>query len=212
MFIPRQPVIENQFCKYAAQTDVTTGVGASLCEAGAVLYLDDSAADQDAIVKRYSTRDAGGYDNAPFGLAMQRVKTGYHAVMPTGAVMPGDLGSSDVIAQASYNSNGEINGTGRAPLAVAHLGIWDTTHYVCKHSDDTVDDGNHMKPGQSLYAACNNGSRVTNHDTTATDDSLDYERINSDVVAKVVVGASAGQCSANIANTTLYPIKIKLLV
>lgn len=212
MFIPRQPVLENQFCKYAAQTDVTTGIGAALCEAGAVVYLDSSAANQDAIVKRYSTFAAGDSGNAPFGLAMQRVKTGYHSVMPTGAVMPGDLGSSDVIAQPSYDASGNINGTSQAPLAVAHLGIWDTTHYVCEHTDNTVADGNHMKPGQSLYAACNNGSKVTNVATTATDDSLDYERINTDVVAKVVVGASAGQCSANIANTTLYPIKIKLVV
>jgi hypothetical protein len=69
-----------------------------------------------------------------------------------------------------------------------------------------------MKPGQSLYIACNNGSKVTNKAVTASGDTLNYERLTTDVVAKVVVGASAGQCSANIANTTLYPIKIKLLV
>jgi len=212
MFIPRQPVLENQFCKFASQTNTTTGIGASLCEAGAVLYLDSSATNQEAIVKRYSTYAAGDSSNAPFGFAEQRVKTGYHSVMPTGAVLPGDLGSSDAIAQPSYDSSGDINGTNAVPLGVAHMGIWETTHYVCEHTENTVTDGNHMKPGQSLHIACNNGSKVTNNTDTATDDTLDYERLTIDVVAKVVTGASAGQCSANIANSTLYPIRIKLLV
>lgn len=212
MFIPRQPVLENQFCKFASQTDTTTGIGASLCEAGAVVYLDSSATGQDAIVKRYTTYAAGTSGNAPFGFAEQRVKTGYHSVMPTGATLPGDLGSSDAIAQPSYDANGNVNGTAAVPLAVAHLGIWETTHYVCEHTANVVTDGNHMKPGASLYVACNNGSKVTNSTDTASGDTLDYERLTTDVVAKVVVGASAGQCSANIANTTLYPIKLKLLI
>lgn len=210
MFIPRQPVVENQFCKFGS-TSTETGIGAALCEAGAVLYLDEDADNQDAIVKRFTTFVADN-DKVPFGLSMQRAKTGYHSIMPTGATLPGDLGSSDVIAQPTYDSSGNVNGTAPAPMAVAHLGIWDTTFYVAKHTANTVADGDHMKPGQSLYAVANNNGKVTNHATTATDDTLDYERINTSVVAKVMVGASAGQCSANISNSTLYPIRVKLLV
>lgn len=210
MFIPRQPVLENQFCKYGAQTTVTTGVGAALCEAGAVVYLDDTAANQEAIVYRF-----GAYATAsktPFGFAMQRVKTGYHSILPTGSVLPGDLGSSDAIAAPSYDTAGAINGTAKVPVAVAHLGIWETTHYTCPNTANVVADGSHMKPGQSLYVACNNNGKVTNSTDTATGDTLTYERISTDVVAKVVSGANAGKCSANIANTALYPIRIKLLV
>lgn len=210
MFIPRQPVVENQFCKYGS-TNVDTGVGAVVCDAGAVLYLDENAAGQDAIVKRFTTH-ADDNDKVPFGVSLQRVKTGYHNVMPTGATLPGDLGSSDVIAQPTYDSSGNIDGTAPAPLGVAHLGIWDTTFYICEHAGNVVSDPNHMKPGQSLYAVANNNGRLTNHGTTASNDNLNYERINTSVVAKVIIGASPGQCSANISNSTLYPIRIKLLV
>lgn len=210
MFIPRQPVVENQFCKYGAQTTVATGVGAALCEAGAVVYLDDTATNQEAIVYNF-----GAYATAskvPFGFAMQRVKTGYHSILPTSSVLPGDLGSSDAIAAPSYDSTGAINGTAKVPLAIAHLGIWETTFYTCPNTANVVSDGDHMKPGASLFVACNNGGRVTNSTDTASGDTLTYERLTTDVVAKVVSGASAGKCSANIANTALYPIRVKLLL
>jgi hypothetical protein len=216
MFIPRQSVLENQFTKYAAQTATgAAGVGGVVAYAGAVVHLVAAATNQDAIVTAFSTYALKPSDSDlnPFGFAMQKVKTGYHQVHPTGFYMPGDLGSSDVIAQPSYDANGTVNGTVATPLAVAHLGIWDTTHYVCEHTANVVTDGNHMKPGQSLYVACNNASKVTNVATAASGDTLDYENLlDTVVVAKVVVGASAGQCSANIANSTLYPIRIKLLV
>lgn len=216
MFIPRQTVVENQYCKYQAQTaTAAAGIGGVVAYAGAVVHLVAAATNQEAIVAAYSTYAAKPSDSdlAPFGFLMQKVKTGYHQVHPTGFYMPGDLGSSDVIAQPSYNGSGAVTGTVATPAGVAHLGIWETTHYVCAHSANVVSDGNHMKPGQSLYVATNNASKVTNVSTASSGDSLDYENlIDTVVVAKVVTGASAGQCSANIANTTLYPIRIKLLV
>jgi hypothetical protein len=129
MFIPRHPVVENQFCSFAAQAADATGVGGVLCYAGAVLYLDKAATNQEAIVKAYTTYAAEptGDDLTAFGFAMQKVKSGYHQVHPAGFMMPGDLGSSDVIAQPAYTS-GSIAGTKEAPLGVAHLGIWDTVH------------------------------------------------------------------------------------
>jgi hypothetical protein len=229
MFIPRHPVVENQFCSYGTSTMTgSAGVGGVLCYAGSVLWLDEDATNQEPIVYRYdtyaslsnkqvwnSTLTSGTLsttEKVPFGFAMQKVKTGYHQVHPTGFSMPGDLGSSDVIAQPSYSSTGTIQGTKPAPLGVAHLGIWDTVHYVCEHSANVVSTGNEMLPGQYLYVAANNSGKVTNHATNATDDSLDYEDLLDVTVARVVKGASAAKCSANIANTTLYPIRIKLLI
>lgn len=217
MFIPRHPVVENQFCSYGTQTDTSTaGIGGVICYAGAVLYLDDGATNEEAVVFKYTTyavyNALNTSEKIPFGFAMQKVKTGYHQVHPAGFMMPGDLGSSDVIAQPTYDTSGNVTGTKEAPLGVAHLGIWDTVHYVCEHTTNTVTDGNHMKPGQQVFTACNNHSKVTNCTDTASDDTKDYERLNTTAVGRVVKGASADKCSANIANTTLYPIRMKILI
>lgn len=223
MFIPRQPVIENQFCQYGPQTATgSAGIGGVICYAGAVVYLDAASTNAEAIVYRYNTYatdiDAGSQtkltaaEQIPFGFAMQKVKTGYHQVHPAGYYMPGDLGSSDVIAQPTYNASGAIVGTKAAPMGVAHLGIYDTVHYTCANTTGTVADGAHMKPGDLLYAGCNCGSRVTNVADVATDDTKDYKAIVNTIVGRVMRGASAAKCTANIANTTLYPIRIKLLV
>ena len=54
MFIPRHPVVENQFCQFAT-TSGTAGIGGVVAYAGAVCYLDQDAAFQDAIVDIYRT-------------------------------------------------------------------------------------------------------------------------------------------------------------
>jgi len=198
MFIPRHSVVENQFCQFAT-TSGTGGVGGVVAYAGSVCYLVSTATNQDAIVNIYSTvAPSDTEERMPFGFLMQKVKMGYHNVHPTGFMMPGDLGSSDVIAQPSYDSSGNINGTKQAPVGVAHLGIWDTVHY-------TVDTPNTdpMLPGERLYTAGDGYSRVTNGT---------YLTNVTDVVARVVKGASAPQVYATTQNTTLYPIRIKLLI
>ena len=218
MFIPRHPVIENQFCSYAENTSFgTAGVGGVICYAGAVLYLVEAATNEEPMVRRYnlsSDEPADTDERAPFGFAMQKVKVGYHQVHPAGFMMPGDLGSSDVIAQPHYSTAGAIDGHKSAPLAVAHLGVWDTVHYRCKHASGTVTDGDHMKPGQMLYVAANAGGAVTNYNSASGDDLDKGERLTNvtTIVARVLKGASAAKCSANIGNTTLYPIRIKLSV
>ena len=212
MFIPRHPVVENQFCSYQAQTGDATGVGGVLSYAGAVLYLIEGATNQEAIVAKMI------YDGSPFtpfGFSMQKVKSGYHQVHPAGFMMPGDLGSSDVIAQPSYSS-GAINGTKEAPVGVAHLGIWDTVHYTAVGTGTGATDivpTAAVLPGTSLYAA-NDEAKVTNTATPAANaaDLSTGENVSTVVVAKVVKGASVAKATANIANTTLYPIRIKLLI
>lgn len=206
MFIPRHPVVENQFCSYG-ESAAATGIGGVIAYAGSVVYLDPDAINQEPIVFKM----AHGETELPFGFAMQKVKTGYHQVHPSGFTMPGDLGSSDVIAQPKYTSAGVIDGTKTAPLGVAHLGIWDTVHYTTQGGAAAATA---MKPGQALRAAADE-AKVTNDVTNAsdgTDIAGEYVTGVITTVAKVVKGASAAKASANINNTTLYPIRIKLLV
>ena len=216
MFIPRHPVIENQFCKYAAQTNDTAagGVGGVIAYAGAVLYLKSDATNEESEVNRYGTHTeyvalgSGSPQKVPFGFSMQKVKTGYHQVHPTGYMIPGDLGSSDVIAQAAYDgSTGAITGTKEVPVGVAHLGIWDTTHYI-------VESGDEMSPGDMLYVAANAESKVTNStsDVADGDEATAGKRFDNNLVARVLRGASSGKVTANRANTVLYPIRIKLMI
>lgn len=209
MFIPRHSVVENQFCSYA-ESDAfgSAGIGGVVAYAGSVVYLDPTAANEEPMVKAM----AGVVTEAPFGFMMQKVKVGYHNVHPTGFVMPGDLGSSDAIAQPLYASNGSISGHKSVPVGVAHLGIFDTVHYICEGAAGTASVK--MTPGQSLYAAAFQG-RVTNstNSTPATDDDGETgTRASNTAVARVMKGASLAKCQANMDNVTLYPIRVKLLV
>ncbi len=215
MFIPRHPVVENQFCSYDA-SNVSTGVGGVVCYAGSVVYLKQNATNQEPIVIKMNL------DADPFGFAMQKVKTGYHQVHPTGFSMPGDLGSSDVIAQPSYDSNGDISGTKEAPLGVAHMGIWDTVHYTClKTSALLVSTPTAaILPGQALYPAADE-AKVTNSTVASSGDATantgdvgtgDAIGGTSYQVGVVVKGVSVAKAAANINNTTLYPIRIKILI
>jgi hypothetical protein len=82
--------------------DVTQGDGTE--SAGCVVYL---SGDQKVAC-------VSGTTNLPYGFLMQNVKAESSA-HPTGFRLPGDLGSSDAF-------------TGD-PVAVAHLGLYDTTYY-----------------------------------------------------------------------------------
>lgn len=214
MFIPRHPVVENQFCSYGAQTGTAAaGVGGVVAYAGSVIYLDPTATNQEPIVYKL----AHGVAEEAFGFAMQKVKTGYHQVHPTGFMMPGDLGSSDVIAQPDYDANGAITGTKEVPMGVAHLGIWDTVHYTCAMTASVIGSGDNMNPGDALYPAADeakvtNNASVTSVGTAATDKANGSRIGTLAQVGVVVKGASLAKCQANFNNTTLYPIRIKLLV
>jgi hypothetical protein len=214
MFIPRHPVVENQFCSYGEQTaSAGAGIGGVIAYAGSVVYLDPDATNEEPIVFKmaYSATPF-----TPFGFAMQKVKTGYHQVHPAGFVMPGDLGSSDVIAQPKYNASGTITGTKSAPLGVAHLGIWDTVHYTAAgtggDSTTPTTPSAAIKPGVALYPAQDEAKVTTSESNAGSAAVYNGERVSTVTVARVVKGASVAKATANIANTTLYPIRIKLLV
>lgn len=217
MFIPRHPVVENQFCSYGAVTSsaAAAGVGGVVAYAGSVVVLDSTATNQEPIVLKIAHSASAQY---PFGLLMQKVKMGYHQVHPTGFVMPGDLGSSDVIAQPSYDSNGAISGVKEAPVGVAHMGIWDTVHYTCKMTASVIGAGDNMNPGDLLYAAADE-AKLTNNGTNASVGTAATDKANGAYVANtataigmVVKGASVAKCQANFNNTTLYPIRVKLYI
>lgn len=195
MFIPRHSVVENQFCQFNATVSgaAITGAGGVLAYAGSACYLDDTALQFDAIVKIYVANE----DKPCFGFLMQKVKVGYTSIHPAGFMMPGDLGSSDVIAQPSYDTNGRINGSKTAPVGVAHLGIWDTIHYA-------GDGTNGMVAGTALYVRQSSLSELCDASLT--------ENTQPGIIARVNKGASGAQVTANMANTTLYPIRVKLLV
>ena len=221
MFIPRHPVVEDQFCSYATQSGTgAAGIGGVIAYAGSVVYLDATATNEEAeVIKLDHTAGAGGA-KTPFGFLMQKVKTGYHQVHPTGYYMPGDLGSSDVIAQAQFNAAGVITGTKTAPVGVAHLGIYDTVHYSAQGTGGTdsaytgYTPDAALVPGASLYPAGDQG-KVTNDNSNAsngTDFNGEYSVSSVVIVAKVIKGASVARITANCQNTALYPIRIKLLV
>lgn len=102
VFIPRDPVVQNQFLVH----DTSQGLGTET--AGCVVWLSG-----DQLVACVSGSTSGN-TNKPYGFLMQNVKAESSA-HPTGFRLPGDLGSSDAF-------------TGD-PVAVAHLGLYDTTFY-----------------------------------------------------------------------------------
>ena len=205
MFIPRHPVVEDQFCKYGS-TNTAGGAGNVIAYAGSVVYLDPAAVNEDSEVKKM----AHSITESPFGFLMQKVKTGYHSVHPVGMVMPGDLGSSDALAQPTYDSSGNIDGTQSIPVGVAHLGIWDTVHYTCVQTSENV-VAVAIVPGESLFAAADD-AKVTNSAVASNGTDVIGERCSSVAVGRVVKGVSAAKAQANITNSTQYPIRIKLLV
>lgn len=97
VFIPRDPVVQNQFLAHNSAASTTE-------TAGSVVRLSGNE-----LVSVVS-----GAGDVPYGFLMQNVKAESSA-HPTGFRLPGDLGSSDAF-------------TGD-PVAVAHLGLYDTTYY-----------------------------------------------------------------------------------
>jgi hypothetical protein len=229
MFIPRQPVVDNQFCEFAAQTSDTSGIGGTIAYAGAAVYLAATTNEAtEAQVKVFAT-SAPGSTKPVFGLLMQKVKTGYHQVHPAGYILKQDFGSSDAIAQPSYNSSGNITGTQKVPVGVAHDGgIWDTTHYTSYDGSSTITlDASHsaVNSGDMLYVTANASGRLTNQTGAASGyamhdkalcPGLETQSVSGAVAlagaAVVIKGVSAAKANSTLNNQTLYPIRIKLLV
>ena len=64
-----------------------------------------------------------------------------------------------------------------------------------------------------LFAAADEAKLTNNTNASnGTTDAATGARCSSVAVARVLKGASVAKCQANIDNTTLYPIRVKLLV
>ncbi|MCK4975837.1 MAG: hypothetical protein KAS36_02765 [Anaerolineales bacterium] len=227
MFIPRQPVVDNQFCEYV-ETSTTGGVGGAVAFAGAAVYLAGNmpgyTGTNQGVESLVQVFDDSSSTTIVFGLLMQKVKTGYHEVHPAGYILKQDFGSSDAIAQAKYDTNGNIDGTQKVPVGVAHDGgIWDTTHYTSDNGTPTV-VGNFaaIEAGDLLYVhkggvSWNDGLLTS---VLAQDNSAARYPIYGDeagtgtlgAAAIVIKGVSAAKAFSTFSNQTLYPIRIKLLV
>jgi len=206
MFIPRHPVVENQFCKYGSSSN-TSGIGGVIAYAGSVVYLDPTKEDSEVLKMAHDVTEQ------PFGFLLQKVKTGYHSVHPVGFVMPGDLGSSDAIAQPTYSNVGAITGTTTVPVGVANLGIYDTIHYTCTQTTTSllVDSGDQPLNGQLMYAAADQ-AKLTNSVTASDGTDTKGERCSTIAVAKVLKGVSAAKATSTISGSTQFAIRVKLLV
>jgi hypothetical protein len=129
VFIPRDPVMQNQFLTH----DSTWG---STATAGAVVQLTG-----DELVAPISGTPSTG---DPYGFLMQNVKAESSA-HPTGFRLPGDLGSSDAF-------------TGD-PVGVAHLGLYDTTHY---DTAATFSAGDHLTTGDAGIVTTSGSAQQVN--------------------------------------------------
>jgi len=193
MFIPRDPVNENMFCQYIATTS-SGGTGEFLAYAGAVVYICDATCDSthgsntETYVK-VSTSVSGNH----FGFLEQSIKTGYHSIHPAGYIMDKDFGMSHVVAQPTFAAGTRtVNGTKATPVGIAHLGIWETTHYN--------NGGVAIKSGAAMYVSANDGGKICTSSSGATQ------------VAWCMKGVTAAKEAKNVLGTTLYPIRIKLLI
>ena len=157
VFIPRDPVVQNQFLVHdTSQGDGTTST------AGCVVHL--SGDEKVACVS--------GTGVVPYGFLMQNVKAESSA-HPTGFRLPGDLGSSDAFS-------GD-------PVGVAHLGIYDTTHYA---TSETYTAGNNL--------------------TVAADGAVTPSGYGSEVFARIVAVAQNTLTAAQVAAGA--NLRIKLLI
>ena len=218
MFIPRQPVVDNQFCEYV-ETSETGGVGGAIAYAGAAVYMGTNDDTVEPLVKVFSD----GYPDAlepVFGFLMQKIKTGYHQVHPAGYLLSTDFGSSDAHAQPKYDSSGDIDGTQKTPVGVAHDGgIWDTTHYV-----GGTDGSGAVYAGDKLWVTKDKDGRLINNAGGSGDfvphpfaeypmyGEYDHSGTPWGAAALVIKGVSAAKAQATYDGQTLYPIRIKLLV
>ncbi len=213
MFIPRDPVVENIFAKFASQQENLGGVGATLIEAGAVVYhlsadVDPiNGCDNELTVRALTPTASGVTDSTPaVGLVEMSVQTDYHQVHPAGYVFQRDMAGSWAVAMPEFWTNPttgvyEPHGTKATAVSIANLGIWETTYY-------TSFDGsayNDIKPMENLYVDNKAGAtgRVSNQTSTLND---------GNPVAIAITGLSADKAEKNVTGQGAFSIKVKLLI
>jgi hypothetical protein len=219
MFIPRDPVVENIFCKYAAQQDNAGGVGNTLIEAGAVVYHLTTTADAingcdtELTVRAHTPTSSGVNNNTPsVGLIEMAVQTDYNQVHPAGYVFQRDMAGSWAVAQPSYWTNPTTNvyephGTKAVAVSIANLGIWETTYFTSFVSGDANSASSYadIKPMESMYVDGKAGAtgRISNQSSSLN---------GGDPVAVAITGLSKEKSMKNVTGQAAFSVKIKLLI
>jgi len=219
MFIPRDPVVENIFCKYAAQQDNLGGVGSALIEAGAVVYHLSTTADSvngcdTELTVRALTPTASGVNNSTpaVGLIEMAVQTDYHQVHPAGYVFQRDMAGSWAVAMPSYWTNPttgvyEPHGTKAVAVSIANLGIWETTYFTSYASGNATDASSYVdiKPMDKMYVDGKTGAtgRISNQSSSLNGGAN---------VAVAITGLSKEKVMKNVTGQAAFSIKVKLVI
>ena len=112
MFIAREPVLENMFCRHDStqSTPINPGVSPVVSPQGALCTIAGCDGET-TIVKKMTA-----CSQKPFGWLMQEIRTDYnHEYIPFNGMMAKDMGTQKTFV--GY------------PIGVAHLGIYDTNVY-----------------------------------------------------------------------------------
>jgi len=111
MFIAREPVLENSFCKHSAAQSTPMNANTPIVSPQGAVATIVGCDGETAVVKKMEA-----CTEVPFGFLMQEIRTEYnHEYLPFGAVMPRDRGT-----QRCFVGD---------PIAVAHHGIYSTNVY-----------------------------------------------------------------------------------
>jgi hypothetical protein len=139
MFIVRENVLQNMFCKHdSTQTTAYTYGSSTVAPQGALCYISGVDGDTTVVAKMTSC------DQKPFGWLLQEVRQAYnHEYMPIGAIMAQDLG-----AQKTFVG---------FPVGVAHLGIADTSVYTIHGSSITAGDQLYPTASGTVSTSSGNG-------------------------------------------------------
>lgn len=126
MFIAREPVLENSFCKHDTTQNTPLNSNTPIvCQQGRVAVISGNDGETTVV------KGMDSCDQVPFGFLMQEVRTQYlREYIPFGGVMDRDRGT-----QREF-----VGG----PIGVAHHGIYSTNVYTIQSGD--------ISAGDNLYA------------------------------------------------------------
>jgi hypothetical protein len=126
MFIAREPVLENSFCKHDPTQNTPMNASTPIVSPQGAVCTIVGCDGETAVVKKMES-----CDEVPFGFLMQEIRTDYnHEYIPWGGMHPRDLGT-----QRCFVGD---------PIGVAHHGIYSTNVY---------DTDVQINAGDFLYAS-----------------------------------------------------------
>lgn len=126
MFIAREPVLENSFCKHDPTQNTPMSASTPIVSPQGAVCTIAGCDGETTVVKKMES-----CDEIPFGFLMQEIRTDYnHEYIPWGGMHPRDVGT-----QRCFVGD---------PIGVAHHGIYSTNVY---------DTDVQINAGDFLYAS-----------------------------------------------------------